>query len=127
MFEKAMRMKLRFKTAQGILSTEDLWDLKLVDLNELAKEFNRKLKDIQNEEDFLKEESAEDSAIKYAFDIVLYILKTKKTEKELLKDKTEKSLMAKKLKEILAKKQDISLENLSEEEIKKKLSELDMG
>ena len=41
MFEKASRLKLRFKTQNGIIAVDDLWDLTLDSLNTLAKALNK--------------------------------------------------------------------------------------
>jgi hypothetical protein len=122
-FEKATRMKLRFTTTKGKLITEDLWDLNLKQLNTLAKSLNKELKE-SKESDFLEEENKEDIVLKLKFDIVLYILNTKKAELNEHKDFVLKKANKAKLLDILAKKQDAALENLSEEELKKKIDEL---
>lgn len=124
MFEKASRLKLRFSSDVGNIATEDLWDLNLKQLNTIAKNLNKKLKDAE-EEDFLEEKSAEDTKLKLSFDIVLHVLKTKKDELEKRKNAAEKREQQQKLMGILSKKQDASLEKLSEEEIQKKIAELD--
>ena len=41
LFEKASKMKLRFSTTKGVLSTEDLWDLSLESLDRIAKNLKR--------------------------------------------------------------------------------------
>jgi hypothetical protein len=123
MFEKSSRMKLRFATDKGILSVEDLWDLNLEQLNIIAKTLNQKIKE-SKEEDFLNEVSVEDAKAKLAFEIVIHILNTKKKESEDAKDLKKKKLEKEKLLEILAKKQDQSLENLSVEELKAKIENL---
>ena len=95
MFEKASKIKLRFPSSKGMLTTEDLWDLNLQQLNSLAKDLNKKVKE-SAEHDFLEVKSDSDTITKLQFDIVIQVL-TKK-------------------------KQDAALENLSEEELKKLLT-----
>jgi len=95
MFEKASKIKLRFPSSKGMLTTEDLWDLSLQQLNGLAKDLNKKVKE-SAEHDFLEVKSDSDTITKLQFDIVIQVL-TKK-------------------------KQDAALENLSEEELKKLLT-----
>ncbi len=120
MFEKASRLKLRFQSSKGNLSTEDLWDLNLQQLNTVAKSLNKKLKESE-EDDFLEEKSEEDTITKLKFDIVLSVLETKKNENKLHREESKKRVEKQKILEILAKKQDESLENMSEEDLKKEL------
>lgn len=123
MFEKAARMKLRFGTDKGLLSVEDLWDLSLQQLNRLAKALNKSIKE-SAEDDFLEETSAEDLIIKLQFNLVLHVLEAKKAEKKERLTASTKKAEREKILGILAKKQDDALENLSEEDLKKKLEEL---
>ncbi|MCK5614017.1 hypothetical protein KAR91_69785 [Candidatus Pacearchaeota archaeon] len=123
MFEKAARMKLRFDTDIGLLCAEDLWDLRLTQLNRIAKILKRTIKDAE-EEDFLKETDAADAVIKLQFDITLHILTTKKNEAADRKGAAARKEEREKLLRILSKKQDSALEDLSEEDLKKKLVEL---
>lgn len=123
MFEKAARLKLRFNTVKGLLTVEDLWDLPLTKLNEIAKGLNKKLKTIE-EEDFLEEVSKEDEQAKLEFDIVIHILNTKKKEKDIQKNMVKKKAEKQKILDIIERKQDSSLEDLSVDELKAKLNEI---
>jgi hypothetical protein len=123
MFEKASRLKVRFDSTQGLLTVEDLWDVPVTQLNTIAKGLNKKLVEAR-EEDFLEEESAEDEILKLRFDIVLYVLKTKQAGIKAIRDQTKKKEQKEKILGIIAKKQDDSLENMSEDELKKLLAEL---
>lgn len=123
MFEKATRLKLRFESRVGNLSVEDLWDLPLTKLNDLAKSLNKQIKE-SKEEDFLEEKSSEDTVTQLKFDITFHILKTKKDEKEAKNLASAKKAEREKIMEILSKKQDDALENLDEESLRKRLEEL---
>ena len=60
MFEQASRLKLRFTTARGSLSVEDLWDLPLTsttgkpNLDDIAKSLNRELRATSEETSFVE-------------------------------------------------------------------------
>ena len=123
MFEKASRMKLRFVTPRGSITTEDLWDLPLVNLNGIAKNLNKQIKDAE-EEDFLKAQGKAATELKLAFDITLHVLQTKKAEQEAREAATEKAEKKRKLLDILARKQDATLEGMSEEELKAQINAL---
>ena len=124
MFEKAVRMKLRFTTVgKGTLSVEDLWDLPLKELNKLAKSLNKLVKSVE-EEDFLQDKSAEDREAKFAFDLVLYVLNTLKTERDAKKAETTTKAEKQKWMERIERKENEAEEGLSLKEMKVKLAEL---
>lgn len=119
-YKKASRMKLRVQTEKGNVGVEDLWDLSLTKLNEIAKQLNR-AKQLDKEEDFLSEIEVKDHL---DFDIVLDILKTKQAEKIAKSKLAENKIKKDKLLAILANKQDESLSNLSEDELKQQIASL---
>lgn len=124
MFEKASRMKLRFDVYCGVISTEDLWDLDLSQLNAAAKGLNKEIKEVE-EEDFLHETKPEDKILKLKFDLVLHVLNTKKAESKRHLEATERKVKKDKLLSILEKKQDAASEGKSVEELMDEISALD--
>ena len=123
MFDKATRMKLRFTTDRGFLSVEDIWDLTLTQLNNLAKSLRKKLKEGE-EEDFLNTKSESDTTEKLRFDIVLNILETKKTEKAEREQAEEIKGKRQKLLGLIAEKQDAALRDKPVDELLKELEAL---
>lgn len=122
-FEKASRVKLLFGSEKGIIITEDLWDLTLGQLNNMAKTYNKELKSAE-EDDFLKESSVEDVLTKLRFDLVLHVLETKKEEKKERLEASDKKVEKQRLLEIKARKLNEADEKLSLDELNKKLAEL---
>lgn len=123
MFEKATRMALRFETPKGLLTTEDLWRLNLADLNQLAKALNRKIRESE-EEDFLAEGNSANQRLHLEFKVVLHILNTKKAERDRRASAAEKKQEKDRLLEVLQRKQQAALEDLTEEEIQAKINAL---
>lgn len=123
-FEKAARLKLRFNSSRGLLSVEDLWDLQLQELNSLAKALKKTLKEAE-EEDFLEDVSAEDVITKIKFDLVLYILNTKKEENKARLMAKENKAKREKILELIASKQDEEQKGKSIEELQAELAKLD--
>lgn len=118
MFEKATRMKLRFETNRGFLTVEDLWDLSLTNLNNLAKQYKRALK-AEAEEDFLDEKTEEDTITKLKFDLVISVLETKKAENKENLMAAETKAHNQKILGLIAQKQDEDLSKMSIEELQK--------
>ena len=116
-FKKASKEKLRFETNLGSLSTEQLWELSLQDLDTLAVGF-KKAYDESGEKSFLKDDTKKNQILKLKFDIVLDILETKKASQ----DKAAKALETKqhneKIHELIRKKEEEQLGDLSVEELK---------
>lgn len=123
MFMVASRRRIRFETSRGNLSTEDLWNLSLDELNEVAKNLNKRIK-ASSEENYLEETPAVNEVLELKFEIVLKVLKTKQAEITAHKDALAKSARKQKLLEILARKQDAGLEEMSVEDIQKEIAEL---
>lgn len=114
-FEKATKEKYRFPF-KGQVSVEDLWDLKLQDLDSIFKTLNREKK-AANEESLLEEKTAADVELEQKIQIVRFIVKYKQDEAaERLAAKANKEHNQKIL-EIIERKQDAVLENMSIEEL----------
>lgn len=121
-FEQAARTKLRFDTERGQLSAENLWDLPLtsehkLSLDKLAVELNREIK-ATAEESFVKN-AKKDTVLQLRFDIVKHIIDTKVAENEAKTKEKVRETQLSKIDEVIAKKQDAALENLSLEELEK--------
>jgi hypothetical protein len=128
LFEEASRLKLRFETERGRISTEDLWDLPLsnehgLSLDNLAKALNRKLKE-ESEESFVIPKSKESSILSLQFELVKHVIKVKIEERDAKKEALKKEAKKKRIREIIADKEDQTLKNLSEDELRKMLDEL---
>ena len=126
MFEKASRMKLRFNTIAGVISVEELWDIPLtsnnsINLDDIAKDLNRKLK-MDEDESFVKK-SKVDEKTKLAFDIVKHVISVRLEEKDAAEKAIHKRQTKQKIMEIISNKKDENLRNKSIDELEKMLEE----
>ena len=122
MYKTAARTRLRIKTGRGMVSVEDLWDLSLVELNNLAKGLNKELKR-QDEEDFLGENTKEDEITKLKFDIIIDVITTKKKERDAASTAADNKAHNQKILELIAAKEAEELKGKSIEELKGLLKE----
>ena len=122
MFEKASRLKLRFDSTQGQLSVEDLWDLPLSStrgrtcLDDIAIGLDKAMKETSCTS-FVNKTSRTNELTKLKFDIVLKVIEVRQAEAEAAELKKGSAEKKQKLLEIIARKQDASLENKSVEEL----------
>lgn len=122
MFDTATRLKLRFESNKGLLSVEQVWDLNLNALNEMAKSLNRQLKAAAgDEEDFIGANTAVDSQLQLRFDIVKSIIGVKLKERDDSKDAAERKASNQAILELIQRKKQQELEGLSIEELEKRL------
>lgn len=128
-YKKAAFLKLRFQTNRGQLSVEQLPDLKMTELAKLCKEQLEVVKKLKGTDDaelaFL--EGAEDGKENLEilrFDILKDVYLEKKHQKDQAAEDVQKKIELEKLDEIIAKKQNAELENMSVEELMKKREEL---
>lgn len=121
-FERAAKQKLRFP-CRGSLSTEDLYDLRVEELDRLFKVLNAKVK-IEAEESLLKPKEKTSTELDLQIAIVRHIVEGKLADAEEKKNLAAKRAQKQKLLEILSEKQDMDLRNKSVEELTKMLEAL---
>lgn len=123
MFETAVRNKFRFPY-KGMVSVEDLWDLSVENLDTVFKALNADLKQVK-EESLLEVKSEQDKELDLKIEIVKHIVKVKLEEAALRSKLKEKKVQKQKILEILAAKENESLQGKSMEELKAMLDELE--
>lgn len=125
-FERASRKKLRFATAKGQATTEDLWQLSLTDLNTLAQGVNKKLREVE-EESFLstKNSTAASTDDRLRLDLIKHVIGVKEEEATRRAEATEREAQKQTLRTLLETKKAEKLTSLSEEELEKRLAALE--
>jgi hypothetical protein len=119
MFEKASRLRLRFQY-KGLISTEDLWDLKLESLDEIYKNLNKQLQETEGES-LLSRKSDNLEPLRLKIEIVKHVFTTRLQEIESKQNQIANAQHKQKLMEALENKQQEKLLNMSEEDLKKEL------
>ena len=127
MFETITRMKLRFETVRGSVTIEDVWDMPLTskngfNLDELAKDLDKKLE--TQEKSFVTTKKSSDEITELKFEAVKYIIKIKLEEKEARSLASKKKKEKEELLELLADIENQEKKKMTKEEILKKLEEL---
>lgn len=123
MYKKALKMKLRFATSKGKLTTEDLFELNLTDLNNIAIALDKKLSETPRKS-FILDFAPDTAEDELRFSIVKDIITTKLVERNAAQDAKAKAAERAQLAEILHRKKNQALENLSVEELEAKLAAL---
>lgn len=113
-FEYAVRNKLRFPY-KGTISTEDLWDLPVTELDRIYKVLNKKNK--TNEEESLLSTSFVDMDTLVSIDIIKYIVNYKLKKKEENEQAKKRAEDRQFIMDIVEKKRKQSLEDKTEEEL----------
>jgi hypothetical protein len=126
-FEKASRIKLRFDTALGQLSAEDLWDLPLtsetrVSLDGIARGLHKQIQETRVS--FVEPESVSDELTQLRFDLVKHVIDVKVAERENAKRERERAARKQRILEIMAAKEDESLRGKSLAELEQELASL---
>lgn len=122
MFEVAVRNKFRFPF-RGLVSTEDLWDLSVQQLDEIFKALKSQEKKAQ-EESLLNARTPEDTVLEAKIEIIRHIVSVKLEEEEQFKRAKAVQDERRKIMAILADKQDEELRNKSSEELQAMLNQL---
>lgn len=124
MFEKAIRLKLRFKTSRGIISVEDLYDLPLQELDDLHKKYLKE-KHSLTEDSLLKTTTTKSSLIDLRLALIKHIVEYKLSLIEDRKSQEIKKAYKQKLLTALDHKEEEELGAKSAEDLRKELEALD--
>lgn len=119
LFVIASRKKYRYQH-KGLISTEDLWDLKLEDLDVIYKNLNAELKTLEGEESLLakkKNEAAE--TVKTKIEIIKVIAGYKRAEAQKRADQKKRSQEYQNVLALIEEKQHEELKNKSVDELMK--------
>lgn len=122
LFEIATRSKYRY-VYKGVITTEDLWDLDVVQLNGIFKSLKSEQRKA-TEESLLAQTTPEDAVLNNKIAIIRYIVSTKLEEAKEAGQAKELHDKRQKLIAIMAEKQDAALRAKSPEELQKMLEEL---
>jgi hypothetical protein len=117
-FERATKQKLRFDTALGRINVEDLWDIPLEQLDQLAQELHKEVESGE-EVSFIeaKKPTAAFTELKLKFDVVKRVIEVrlaaqKKAEKAAATKAKKQRLLA-----LIEEKQDEELKGKSLDEL----------
>ncbi len=122
-FEFASRHRLRF-SYKGSISTEDLWNLSLTELDSIFKTLNKQFKTSQ-EESLLETKSEENKVLEVKIAIVKYIVVAKQKEAEEKLQAEERKKRKQKIMEVMEARNVKKLEEMSDEELAKELASLE--
>jgi len=123
MFEFAVRNKFRFQF-NGMINSEDLFDLSVRDLDSIFKKLNSELKKVK-EESLLEVKTQQDQELEIKIEIVKYIFNIKREEEQKRLKAKELKEKKQKLMEILKGKEEQDLLGKSTEEIQRMINELE--
>ena len=132
MYKKAFREKLRFNIGQGVWSTEALFEISMSSLKKVVEVTHKQLKELSKAEDddlaFLESEvpteNKELELAKLRFEIAKDVYVTRRDERTAASEDAKNAAEIKKLEEVLARCKEQELENLSSEELEKKIAAL---
>lgn len=122
-FEYAVKNKVRYPF-KGFITTEDLYDLSLENLDTVFKTLNKQVKQV-NEESLLNTKTTEDEELEVKIQIVKHLFNVKTEERNARLVAKERKEQKQKILEIMANKQNEALQNKSLDELQKMLDELD--
>lgn len=122
LFEIATRNRYRFNY-KGVMTVEDLWSLSVEALDSIFKTLNRQKK-TADEDSLLATKTAADTELANKIELVKYIVSVKLAEAEARANAAEKKAKRDKILEIMAKKQDETLEIMDLKDLEVELAKL---
>lgn len=131
-FERASRKGLRFASAVGLLTTEQLWELPMtsknagtVSLNSVGIGIKRKLAEASDESLVETRPNPLKSELELALEIVKHIIAAKQEQAAAAEDRAAKATRRQRILEALAAHEDKELNSKSKEDLLKELQEIE--
>ena len=115
LFEIASRNRYRFATNRGNVTTEDLWDLSLEDLDASYKGYAAQLKTAT--EDSLLTPATENTEAENKRDLLVFVVRTKQADAEKRTQAKLRRQQAARVRELIANTHDEALAGKSAEEL----------
>lgn len=122
-FEVASKRKFRYPY-KGMITTEDLWDLSLTQLDMVYKALNKEVGVVPEDSLMCKMDTVEAEVLD-KIEIVKYIFHAKELEAMAREEAAKNAARKQMLLGALARKQESAIENMSEEDLRKALAELE--
>ena len=114
-FEKAVRIKLRVESKRGLLTVEDLWDLKAEELDGLYRKFKKEARDA--EEESLINPVKVDEKLNLKIDVLKHIVTVKLSEREAASKRAETNRKKAELLELIKSKENSAMAEKSLDEL----------
>lgn len=121
-FTNASRKKYRFNY-KGVITTEDLWDLSLKDLDSIYKSLRKQEKMEDEEESLLTTKTAADTELSEKIAIVKFIVQTKQEEAAAAMNAKVKADRRHEILAVIDKKKKAALDEMSIEDLTKMLED----
>lgn len=127
LFETAARLKLRFPSTKGELTSEQLWDVALRGKDGLEAVAQKCAAQIGGTPSFVPgaRQTAEQRRNELILECVKHVIATKVAEEAAANDRQSRQVQRAQLQELLEQKQTEGLKTLTEAEIRAKLAELE--
>lgn len=124
MWLEALQKRLRFEF-KGLISTEDLFDLDMSSLDIIYQKLSKELREISGDSLLDNEKADEIAWVQLKLDVVKHVFDIKKAEAEALRQKIANIEEKQRIMHIINEKENAELANLSIDELKAKLNDLE--
>ena len=121
---EALQKGLRFEF-KGLISTEDLFDLDMSSLDIIYQKLSKELREISGDSLLYNEKADEIAWVQLKLDVVKHVFDIKKAEAEALRQKIANIEEKQRIMHIINEKENAELANLSIDELKEKLNDLE--
>ena len=121
MYLELLKQKARFDSSKGSLSMEQLFDLSLTDLDQIAVKLDDQYESSKKSKSFLSKRTKKDKVAKMKLNFVLDVMNYKQEEEERLTSIKNKKEFNNKIGAIIERKRHQELESLSLKDLEKLL------